>query len=76
MLPHGVSHQLYHNFAVAAAALIAHQGTPGPLRRKINTLIEGIREELPDEALPEIEAAEAEAVIKAAAYLPLSAPDS
>lgn len=74
MLPHASIHQLLFNFAVAAAALLAHRDTPRLIHEEINSLVRNLKAKLPAEALPEIEAAEAEAVIKAADYL--RRPDS
>jgi hypothetical protein len=68
MLPRGIHSQLYA-FALSAAAVISHKDTPKLLRQKISDFIQDLRKELPAEAQAEIEAAEAEATIKAADYL-------
>ncbi len=68
MLHHGINSQLY-NFALSAAAVIAHKDTPRLLRQKISDFIKDLRKELPDEAQAEIEAAEAKATIEAADHL-------
>lgn len=68
MLPHGLPHLLY-TFAVSASALIAHKDAPELLRREMRRLVRKLRRDLPKKARREIEAAEAEAAIKAAAYL-------
>lgn len=68
MLPHGIPHLLY-TFALAAAALVAHKDTPPPIRREVRKLTKNLNRKLPKKARREIEAAEAEAAIKAAGYL-------
>lgn len=68
MLPHGIHHLLYA-FAVAAAALTSHKDTPNLLRREVRKITKKLRKRLPKKARREIEAAEAEAAIKAAGYL-------
>lgn len=67
MLPRGIPHLLY-NFAIAAAAIVAHKDTPNLVRREVRKLTKELRRKLPKKARREIEAAEAEATIKASDY--------
>lgn len=75
MLPNG-THSLLYTLAVAAAALIGHEDTPRLIRQEISDFIQNLRKKLPAEAQAEIEAAEAEAVIKALGYLRRDDPGS
>jgi hypothetical protein len=60
-----------HLLALARAArkVLEYKGAPDPLRRKLRKFVRKLRKDLPPEAIREIEAAEAEATIKAADYL-------
>lgn len=51
------------------SALIADEATPKTLRRRLVKFTRKLRKKLPPIALREVEAAEAEAVIRAADYL-------
>lgn len=68
MLPRGIPHLLYA-FAIAAAAVVAHEDTPPLIRKEVRKLTKNLSRKLPKKARREIEAAEAEAAIKAAGYL-------
>lgn len=68
-MPSCGTHHLLYTFAVAASALVAHKDTPQLLRREVRKFTKQLRRKLPKKAKREIEAAEAEAAIKAAGYL-------
>lgn len=70
MLPHHMEN-CAHLFALAKTIsnLIADETTPKPLRRLLVKLLRKLRRKLPATALREIEAAEAEATVKASRHL-------
>ena len=69
MLPHHGFHAQLWDLAHNIFLIMADPYTPGILRRCLKKTIRKIKRKLPSEALMIVEAAEAEAAIKATAYL-------
>lgn len=67
--PHGTFCAHLAALAGNVFALLSYKDTPRLLRRCLRRFYRKLKKKLPPEALREIEAAEAEAAIKAARYL-------